>query len=342
MINSFVKLQVSLQKLNTFGLNISTKYFAQINTLQNLIEIINNPIFVNTKKLILGGGSNLLFTSNFDGLVLYNQLKGISVIQNNDNYVLIKCGSGEIWHQVVLFALNNNWAGIENLSLIPGTAGAAPIQNIGAYGTDLSETFESLEAIDLHTGNLHTFSKRNCEFDYRNSIFKKNAKNQFFITSITLKLSKIANINTSYGDIKQTLQQMGITQTPTIQQVSEAVCSIRRSKLPNPEIIGNCGSFFKNPTILEAQFISLQQQFANMPYYLQPNNTVKIPAGWLIEQCGFKGKKVGNVGCHQQQALVIVNYGNATGTQIYNFAQQVQQAVLNKFEINLQPEVNII
>jgi len=330
----------NLQAYNTFGINAFCDYFIEITTVSELLEIIHDEGLKSLPTLILGGGSNLLFTQDFKGLVIKNSIKGIDLLKENEKHVWLKSYSGEVWHDLVQYAITNNYGGIENLSLIPGQVGAAPMQNIGAYGIEIESVFDSLEAIDLQNGSTKIFHKETCQFGYRESIFKKEAKGKYYIVSVTFKLHKNPVFNTSYGAIQDTLQQMNAE--PSLKNISEAVVQIRTSKLPDPKVLGNAGSFFKNPEILQEQFIELQHQHLNIPHYPAANNKIKVPAGWLIEQCGWKGKRVGNTGSHAQQALVLVNYGNATGEEIKILSQKIQQSVKEKFGIELIPEVNFI
>lgn len=336
-----IREEVDLKALNSFQVEIGTRYFADISDSEQLRRLIKEPVFREQKTLILGGGSNILFRNYFDGLVIKISIPGIELIKEDDNHVWLKAGAGENWHKFVLFCLSHNYAGVENLSLIPGNIGAAPIQNIGAYGVELEQVFSQLEAIEIKTGDVCKFDKDDCDFSYRHSVFKNELKNQFIITSVTIKLSKTANLKLNYGAISQTLDEMKVKE-PTIQNVSEAVCNIRRSKLPDPSELGNSGSFFKNPIVNSSTFQSLKKEFPQIPHYTLQDGRVKIPAGWLIEKAGWKGKRIGKTGTHKKQALVIVNYGGATGREIYDFAMQVQQAVNKVFGITLLPEVNVI
>lgn len=328
-----------LKAFNTFGLDVKAENLIKVRTEKEFREVLKlpyQPIF------ILGGGSNLLLTQNISGLVLKNEIKGIEVIEETKKEIVLSVGGGENWHQLVLWAIANNYGGIENLSLIPGTVGASPIQNIGAYGVELKDVFEKLEAINLTSNRKKTFTKEDCQFGYRDSLFKKKLKGKYFITKVFFKLTKTAHqLNYNYGAIKNTLAEEGIEQ-PTIKAISDAVISIRSSKLPDPVELGNSGSFFKNPEIPQTQFDTLQIKFPNIVSYKMPNQMVKVPAGWLIEQCGWKGKKVGNTGAHAKQALVLVNYGNATGEEVKKLAFQIIDSVDEKFGIRLNPEVNII
>jgi UDP-N-acetylmuramate dehydrogenase len=291
----------------------------------------------------LGGGSNILFTQPVTGLLLKNEIKGIAVTRTWSQKVHVTVGGGENWHAFVLWAVQNGYGGVENLSLIPGTVGAAPVQNIGAYGVELKDVMVRLRAVELETGKLRTFSKRDCAFGYRDSIFKRAAKGKYLITEVVFSLTRSRHrIYIQYGDIAQTLQTiLGDEQQPTIADVSRAVIQIRSSKLPDPAQIGNCGSFFKNPEISAEQFQWIKARFPQAPGYPLPDGKVKIPAGWLIEQCGWKGKRVGNTGCYEKQALVIVNHGGATGPEVQQLAADIIQSVLEKFEVALEPEVNI-
>jgi UDP-N-acetylmuramate dehydrogenase len=325
----------SLKKLNTFGIDVSAKEFVTVEKIDQLKQALQTDLEI----LILGGGSNVLFTKDFPGRVIKNEIKGVSIVRENDNDIFIKGMSGENWHDFVLYAVNQNFGGIENLSLIPGTVGAAPMQNIGAYGTEIKDTLNSLEAVEIATGAIKKFTAKECRFDYRSSIFKTELKNRFFILSATFKLSKNPIINTSYGKIAESLAEKGIND-PTIKDISDVIIEIRTSKLPDWKKIGNAGSFFKNPIIEKEIFTKIEKMYPNVPSFELPDNLVKIPAGWLIEQCGFRGKTSGNAGTYEKQALIIVNKGHATGLEILNFSNEIQQSVEDKFGIKLHPEVN--
>lgn len=340
-----IQQNFSLQPYNTFGIDVQAQNFATITTDTDLFTLLKRRHFEQQNKLILGGGSNLLFTKNVEGWVLYNQLKGIELFDEDNNYAYICVGGGEVWHHLVQYTIDRNWGGLENLSLIPGSVGAAPMQNIGAYGAELKDTFEYLEAIHLPTGERHLFTYRDCKFGYRESIFKNELKNQYFITTVAFRLTKNpTSFNTTYGAINQTLEATNYMNEGklTLKAVSKAVCHIRQSKLPDPKVLGNCGSFFKNPEINTATFEQLKMQYPNMPNYLQANGNIKIPAAWLIEQCGFKGKQIGNTGTHRNHALVLVNYGNANGAEVWQLAKNIQQSVAERFGVIIQPEVNIL
>lgn len=330
-----------LKTYNTFGISVSASQFVEINALEQLEVLHKNEAFNNKPFLILGGGSNILFTKNYDGLVLKNNLKGISIEKEDDNNIYVKAAAGELWHDFVLYCVDRNWGGIENLSLIPGTVGAAPMQNIGAYGEEIKETFYSLEAFNMNNGKLETFTNKQCQFGYRESIFKHELKGQYFIISVTLKLNKKPIVNTGYGDIQNLLDSKHI-KVPSIKDVSNAVIDIRRSKLPDPKEIGNAGSFFKNPVINLEQYESLKLTYPDIKSFPAQEGKVKIPAAWLIEKAGWKGKRFGNIGVHEKQALVLVNYGGGKGKDIIELASKIIESVKTKFNITLTPEVNIL
>lgn len=331
----------SLKKLNTFGIDASARYFTEVSTVVAIQEILSEQTFIKTPKLILGGGSNLLFTKNFDGIVLKNNLKGIEIVKEDADFYFIKAGAGVIWHDLVMHCISQNYAGLENLSLIPGKVGASPMQNIGAYGVEIKDCFYELEAINIADKTMQTFTNADCKFGYRESVFKHDLKNKYIITSVTYKLLKKPAFNTSYGAIEKELEEMGIKEL-SIQAISKAVCNIRSSKLPNPAEIGNAGSFFKNPEIVYPKYEFLKNQFPAIVGYNLENGNVKLAAGWLIEQCGWKGKTFGDAGVHKLQALVLVNYGNAKGNEIYDLSQKIMDSVKNKFGVQLEREVNII
>lgn len=330
---------VSLQAYNTFGLEANAADFVCINSLDQLRKVLQD----NTLEVkILGGGSNILLTKDVDFLVLKNELKGKSILSRGKEGVKVAVYSGENWHQFVLWTLDNQLAGIENLSLIPGTLGASPIQNIGAYGVELKDVFVELEAVHLSTGELRTFTKEECQFGYRDSVFKRELRGQYFITKIILELKDFeeAEVSTSYGAIQHILEQKKIT-SPTPKDISDAVIEIRSSKLPDPKDLGNAGSFFKNPVISAAHFKRVQAKFPDIVHYPLTDGTFKVPAGWLIEHAGWKGKRIGNTGSHARQALVLVNYGGATGQEIKQLSDDIIQSVKDKYDISLEREVNI-
>ena len=331
---------ISLKPYNTFGLDTKARFFTTINSIDELKEAI--ALEQPSKKFILGGGSNMLLTKDIDALVMHINLKGIEILHEDDNSALIRANAGENWHDFVMWCINHDFGGIENLSLIPGNVGTAPIQNIGAYGVELKDVFESCEALEIDSGNMVSFPKTDCQFGYRNSIFKNSHKGKYIITNVTFKLSKTKHhIKTDYGAIKDELNRLNIIK-PTIKDVSNAVIAIRLSKLPDPKEIGNSGSFFKNPVIDIAQFETLQANFPEIPSYKVSETEIKVPAGWLIEKAGFKGKTFGNYGVHKKQALVLVNYGNANGEAIFKLSQLIQQTIKRLFDIDLEAEVNII
>ncbi len=326
----------SLKSFVTFGVEASCDHLYRIEDIEELklaAQFLENP-------LILGGGSNVLPIGDIESNVLRIELKGKEIEEENGNDPLVHIGAGEIWHQVVLWALDRNLGGVENLSLIPGTIGASPIQNIGAYGVEIESVFHSLEAVRLGTGEMRRFSKEECKFGYRDSVFKQEAKGQYIITGVTLRLTREHKVNTTYGAIQDVLNQRGIT-NPSIQDVSNAVIQIRQSKLPDPAVIGNAGSFFKNPIISKNQYDALKEIFTDLPGFPAEDQRMKVPAGWLIEQAGWKGKAIGHAGCYEKQALVLVNLGGASGVEIWNLAGEIISAVEEKYGIRLSPEVNI-
>ena len=332
----------SLKNHNTFGVAVSAKCFVEVSSVEELIEAHQYAKTQSLQTLILGGGSNILLTKNFEGLVIQLNLKGISEEVISENEVLVTAKSGENWHEFVQFCLGENYGGLENLSLIPGNVGTSPMQNIGAYGTEIKDTFVSCQVLNLETLELENFDAKKCNFGYRESIFKRAGKGKYIILEVTFKLTtKKHQIKTEYGAISSELKNLEI-ENPTIQEVSKAVITIRQSKLPDPKVIGNAGSFFKNPSISREQILEVQEKYPEMPNY--PNaDLVKIPAGWLIEQCGWKGKQIGNVASHQLQALVIINAtGKATGKEIFDFSTMIIESVKEKFGIELEREVNII
>ena len=335
-----IQENTSLKPYNTFGVDVSARFFTEISSTEDLTETLK--LTQSSTLLFLGGGSNILFTKDFDGLAVQLNLKGITEEIIDDNEVLVTAKAGENWHQFVLFCLDKNYGGLENLSLIPGNVGTSPMQNIGAYGTEIKDVFESCKVLNLETLEIEIFNLEKCRFGYRDSIFKQEGKGKYVILEVTFKLTrKDHKIDVEYGAIKLELDHLNII-NPTIQDVSKAVIHIRQSKLPDPKVIGNAGSFFKNPSIPLTQFEDLKQKFDNIPGY-QNGDFVKVPAGWLIEQCGWKGKQIGNVASHRLQALVIINAtGNATGKEIFDFSTMIIDSVEEKYGIALEREVNII
>ena len=336
-----ISSNISLKPYNTFGIDVSAKYFTGVQSSNDILELLQTPEYKNNERLILGGGSNMLLTKNVDAIVVKNNLKGIEVVNEIEDTVFVKCAGGEVWHEFVMWCIEKNYAGLENLSLIPGCTGASPMQNIGAYGVEIKDCFYELEAIHAITGELKTFSKSDCEFGYRESVFKHQFKNQFIITSVTFQLSKKPQFHIEYGAIKQELDNMNITEL-SIKAISKAVINIRSSKLPNPKEIGNAGSFFKNPEVRAEVYNQLKVNFPNIVAYPFENGNYKLAAGWLIEQSGLKGYRVGDAGVHKLQALVLVNYGKASGNEIYDLSTHVLKTVKDKFGVELEREVNII
>lgn len=332
---------ISLKTFNTFGIDVTAKKFVEIINSNQLLEILDGNKSKREKLLMLGGGSNILFTKNYDGLVIKNAIAEISIVEENENDVILSAGAGVIWDDLVDFCVTKNYGGIENLKLIPGTVGAAPIQNIGAYGVELVDVFESLTGYFIEDMTKKVFYKNDCEFGYRNSLFKTELKDHFIITEVRLRLSKHPKINLDYKALKDSLKLAGI-ENPTIKDISEHVKAIRESKLPDPEVLGNSGSFFKNPEVSIYKADELITSFPDLVSYSIDNKKVKIPAGWLIDKCGLKGLRMGNAGTYEKQALVLVNFGGATGKEIYDTAMFIKEKVINKFGIELIPEVNII
>lgn len=329
-----------LKNLNTFGISVNAKFFAEILSEKDLVTVFASDIVKANKLLVLGGGSNMLFIKDYEGLVLKVSIKGINVEEQGDD-VLVTAGAGEVWDVLVKYCVAKGYAGMENLTLIPGTVGASPIQNIGAYGVEVKDIFESCTAFEIATGEIRTFTKADCEFAYRESVFKGKLKGKFIVTSVTYRLSKKPNVQTHYGAINSELAKRGISE-PTIADISEVVAAIRVSKLPDPSTIGNAGSFFKNPIIDQTVFEQLVSQFPDMPHYPAADGRVKLAAGWLIEACGFKGMVEGNTGTWKNQALVLVNHGGATGQEVYRFSETIINTVQQKFGVLLEREVNII
>lgn len=334
---------MSLKPYNTFRIDAHARYLVEINHADDINTLLQLTDFVGLPKLILGGGSNVLLCHDFNGLVIKMNIQGIDVIREDDDHIYLVAGAGVNWHELVQFCVQQGYAGMENLALIPGTVGAAPLQNIGAYGVELEQVFESLTAVHTQTGERRTFSHADCQFGYRESVFKRELKSHYIITSVTFQLNKRPTFHTRYGAIQETLTEMGVSEEKlSIKAISDAVIRIRRSKLPDPAQIGNAGSFFKNPEISKIQFDTLKEQFAELPGYPIGDKAVKVPAGWLIEQAGWKGYRVGDAGVHSKQALVLVNYGNATGQELLNLAEKVQDSVQEKFGITITPEVNVV
>ena len=335
-----IQTNFSLKNYNTFGIEAKAKQFVAVHSVAELRTILEEHKF--EKKFILGGGSNMLLTKDIEALVIHIDLKGKKIIQEDDDFVWVESQAGENWHEFVIWTIDQNFGGLENMSLIPGNVGTTPVQNIGAYGTEIKDTFYSCEAMSIENQEIKTFANSECHFGYRESVFKNEAKDQYIITSVIFKLTKRNHkINTSYGDITAELAKKDIT-NPTLKEVSNAVITIRQSKLPDPKELGNSGSFFKNPILLKTDFEEIHQKFPAMKYYEISATEVKVPAGWLIEQAGFKGKRFGDAGIHKNQALVLVNYGNATGQEILDVSKTIQETIFKTFGIHIEAEVNVI
>ncbi|WP_029035564.1 UDP-N-acetylmuramate dehydrogenase [Salinimicrobium terrae] len=331
---------ISLKPYNTFGIDVNAHKFVDVTSVQELRDVLKNTYA--SELFILGGGSNMLLTRDVEKTVIYINLKGREIIEESAHEVVVEAMAGENWHEFVLYCIENGYGGLENLSLIPGKVGTAPIQNIGAYGVELKDSFEKCIALNLQTLELKTFNREECHFGYRDSIFKNEAKDKFIIISVSFRLSiKNHKLNTSYGSIDQYLEERGVTK-PTIADVSEAVINIRQSKLPDPKELGNSGSFFKNPVVSTEKLKALQQQFPEIPFYVIDQKQVKVPAGWLIDRAGLKGYREGDAGVHTKQALVLVNYGDATGQEILALSRKIQDKIWNMFGVRIVPEVNIL
>jgi len=333
------KSNYSLLQHNTFGIDVETKRFIEYQSVTELKQILADIDFTTTKYLHIGEGSNLLFINNFEGIIFHSAIRGIERIKEDDEYVWLKAGAGVIWDDFVEYCVNNNLSGAENLSLIPGEVGASAVQNIGAYGAEAKDIIDEVEAVNISNGNEKVFTKADCQYSYRQSIFKNELKNKYFITYVTYKLDKRPLFNCEYGNIKKELESFDEI---NLRNIRQAIINIRNSKLPDPKIQGNAGSFFMNPIIGEEQFKKLQVLFPDIPHYDLPDNKVKVPAGWMIDQCGWKGKGLGPVAIHDKQALVLVNRGGATGKDVLKLSDEVCESVKEKFGIEIHPEVNVI
>ena len=333
-----IQQNISLKEYNTFGISVNAKRFISVTSVYELQQLLKTE----KELFLLSGGSNMLLTKDIETLVVHIDIKGISIDKEDEKAVYLTVNAGEDWHEFVLWCISNEYGGIENLSLIPGNVGTCPIQNIGAYGVEVKDTITKVEALEIQTGKLIQFSNESCNFEYRNSLFKNKEKGKYIITAVSFQLTKRNHkLNSSYGAIEAELISKEITK-PTLKNISDAIIAIRKSKLPDPKEIGNSGSFFKNPVISQSKFLELQKKYPKVPSYSVSNADVKVPAGWLIEQAGFKGKRFGNCGVHEKQALVLVNYGDASGKEIYKLAQKIQETILHTFGISLEIEVNII
>jgi UDP-N-acetylmuramate dehydrogenase len=351
-----MKTHIDLQPYNSFGFHAVAKYFVEINAVNDLQALINNGALKGLKVLILSGGNNILFQDEvYDGLVVYINTKGTEILHESEDEVVVRAQAGEDWPDFVRYCVGNSWHGVENLAHIPGKVGAAPVQNIGAYGMELKDSFLQCEAMNLTTGETKVFTKEECHFGYRESVFKSELKGQYVIISVDFLLKKNAPLHLEYGNIKAFLEQNGI-ENPSLQQLHDAICAIRDAKLPNVKQIGSAGSFFKNPVIERIQFEALQKNYPNIPYYPDADGMVKVPAGWLIEHCGpstlrqaqgsgtasWKGWRDEHVGVYDKQALVLVHYGGGKGQDIVELAHKIQDSVKAKFGIRISPEVNFV
>ena len=336
-----IEKNISLKNLNTFGVDVKSKYFVEIFSEEELKQVLNSEKFSNQEKLILGGGSNILFTKNFKGLVIKNSISGIKILKDDNNSVIVEAGAGVIWDELVQYSVNKNYGGIENLSYIPGTVGAAPIQNIGAYGQELEETFFELTGIYIDSCKTKIFNKYECSLSYRSSIFKNELKDKFIITSVRLRLNKNPDINISYNPVREEVVKRNIKH-PTIKDIRDIVINIRKSKLPEPNELGNAGSFFKNPVVTKEKYKLLKKDYPDLKYFTVDEDNFKIPAAWLIEKCGWKGRRLRNSGTYKMQPLVIVNFGNASGEEIYEISLIIKSDVKKNFDITLENEVNIL
>ncbi|MBT5749845.1 MAG: UDP-N-acetylmuramate dehydrogenase [Flavobacteriales bacterium] len=330
----------SLKNHNTFGIAVKAKYFSTFNSILELKKILKTNLHQEEKFFILGSGSNILLTQDFDGFILHNKIEGICILEDNENYVLVEVGGGVEWHDFVMWSVSQELSGVENLALIPGTVGASPVQNIGAYGMEVKDSITKVHTLEIKNKEVRIFSNKDCEFSYRNSTFKKDKEKKFIITKVEFKLSKEPLNKTTYGAIKEELKNLKLKANPGA--IAEAVIKIRNRKLPNPKVLGNSGSFFKNPVIETTKFEALKKEFPEMVGYTISNSQTKIAAGWLIENAGLKGYRKADAGVHKNQALVLVNYGNASGTEIINLAKEIQQKVKDKYGISIEPEVSIL
>lgn len=335
-----IEHNISLKPYNTFGIDVKAKLFGRFESLDELKDLLRNRD-KEIPLLILGGGSNILLTKDLPFFVLKNEISGVELMNETETHVVLKVGSGVEWHEFVRYTVEKGWGGIENMSLIPGSVGASPMQNIGAYGAEIKDTFVSLEALHIDSLEVHTFNKEECQFGYRESVFKRALKDQYVIISVSYQLAKNPKINTTYGAIQSEIEVMGVNDV-TVDTVSQAVMNIRRSKLPDPKVLGNAGSFFKNPVVSGEVFKQLLTNYPDAPHYPQESGEEKLAAGWLIEKAGWKGKRVGNCGVHEKQALVLVNYGGASGREIYELSTSIIEDVHSKFGVTLEREVNIL
>ena len=331
---------ISLRKLNTFGVNVKCKFYCKVQSEKEMVSVINSEEYKNNSHLILSGGSNVLFLKDYDGLIIQNEIKGKQITEEKSESTILRVGAGENWHQFVLWSIKNGLSGLENMALIPGNVGSSPMQNIGAYGVEVKDFIVSVEGLNLDTKEAFILKNSECNFEYRDSIFKQELKEKVMITHVNFELSKTPINNTKYGAIKEEIKSLGLP--VSTESICKAVINIRTRKLPNPEVIGNIGSFFKNPVISTSEFLKIQKQFSEIVGYKVSDTKTKVAAGWLIDQCGWKGYRKGDAGVHKNQALVLVNHGNATGEEILSLSKEIQQSVKDKFKIDIHPEVNII
>ena len=331
---------ISLRKLNTFGVNVKCKFYCKVQSEKEMVSVINSEEYNNNSHLILSGGSNVLFLKDYDGLIIQNEIKGKQITEEKSESTILRVGAGENWHQFVLWSIKNGLSGLENMALIPGNVGSSPMQNIGAYGVEVKDFIVSVEGLNLDTKEAFILKNSECNFEYRDSIFKQELKEKVMITHVNFELSKTPINNTKYGAIKEEIKSLGLP--VSTESICKAVINIRTRKLPNPEVIGNIGSFFKNPVISTSEFLKIQKQFSEIVGYKVSDTKTKVAAGWLIDQCGWKGYRKGDAGVHKNQALVLVNHGNATGEEILSLSKEIQQSVKDKFKIDIHPEVNII
>jgi len=329
----------SLKPHNTFNIDARAKYFAECNSRGELKNIIDHKIFKREDNFIIGAGSNILFTEDYNGIVVYPNIKGIKILQEDESDIVIKASCGENWDKFVKYCVNNNYGGIENLSWIPGKVGAVPIQNIGAYGVEARDRILEVEALEIETGKIKIFSNEECRFGYRASIFKNKYKGKYIILSVSFRLSKKPELVTNYGSIRQELEKYP---QKDIKAIRDIVINIRKNKLPDPDKIGNAGSFFKNPVVSRENFLEIQDKYPDMPYYQLSDNSIKIPAGWMIDKCGWKGKRIDDAGVYSKQALILVNYGNAKGRELYKLSREIEADVEQEFDISLEREVRVI
>lgn len=330
----------SLLSYNTFGMDVKTSVFVEYDSVEELVTILSNKAYFNGSWLHIGGGSNLLFTHDYEGVVLHSAIKGFEVVREDDKEVEVRVGAGEVWDDFVAYAVKKKWYGAENLSLIPGEVGASAVQNIGAYGAEAKDLIVIVETVDVANGKKRVFANEECHYAYRDSIFKRELKGKYIVTHVVFRLSKLPFFNLEYGNIRSELEKKGCS--ITLENVRDTIITVRKTKLPDPKIQGNAGSFFMNPIVSLAYFEGLQKIYPDIPYYQLDGGKIKIPAAWMIDRCGWKGKQVGRAGVHSRQALVLVNCGGATGDEVISLSRQIQDSVFQKFGVKISPEVNFI